>query len=57
VAHISPSEVNRVKDMTGKLTSYADITPMGLANLGLDVMNTGSITEGLMARLSKAIQA
>ncbi len=57
VSHISPSEVNRVKDLTGQLTSYADITPMGLANLGLDVINTGSITEGLLAKLSKAMQA
>lgn len=57
VNHISPSEVTRVKDTTGKLTSYADITPMGLANLGLDVVNTGSITEGLMQKLTKAMQA
>jgi len=57
VSHISPTEVTRVKDTTGKLTSYADITPMGLANLGLDVINTGSITEGLMQRLTKAMQA
>lgn len=57
VSHISPGEVTRVMDTTGKLTSYADITPMGLANLGLDVINTGSITEGLMQRLTKAMQA
>lgn len=56
VSHISPKEVSRVVDTTGKLTSYADITPMGLANLGLDVLNTGSITDNLMQRLSKAIQ-
>lgn len=55
VQHISPAEVTKVKDMTGKLTSYADITPMGLAALGLDVVNNGSITESLMQRLSKAI--
>jgi cell division protein FtsA len=57
VAHISPSEVNRVVDKTGKLTSYADITPMGLANLGLDTAGGGSMTEGLMKRLGRAISA
>ncbi len=57
VAHISPAEVNRVVDKTGKLTSYADITPMGLANLGLDTLGSGSMTENLLARLSRAIQA
>ncbi len=57
VAHISPSEVNRVIDKTGKLTSFADITPMGLANLGLDSSGGGTVTEGLMKRLGRAISA
>jgi cell division protein FtsA len=57
VQHISPSEVNRVTDKTGTLTSFADITPMGLANLGLDVINSGSVTETILQKLSKAVQA
>jgi cell division protein FtsA len=57
VSHISPQEVTRVIDKTDQLTSFADITPMGLANIGLDVINTGSITEGIMAKLSKAVSA
>lgn len=56
VSHIEPSMVSRVKDMTGKLTSYADITPMGLANLGLDVINTGSLSESILQKLSKTLQ-
>ncbi len=45
-------------DKTGKLTSYADITPMGLANLGLDTADSGAtVTEGLMRRLGRAISA
>ncbi len=57
VSHISPSEVNRVVDKTGKLTSYADITPMGLANLGLDTMGGENLTETLIKKLSRAISA
>lgn len=57
VAHISPAEVNRVKDTTGKLTSFADITPMGLANLGLDTYGGESTTETLIKKLSRAISA
>jgi cell division protein FtsA len=56
VSHIDPSMVARVVDRTGKLTSYADITPMGLANLGLDVINTGSISENVLQKLSKTLQ-
>ncbi len=57
IAHISPSEVARVVDKTGVLTSFADITPMGLANLGLDVINAGSLSESMMQKLSKTLQA
>ncbi len=56
VSHIEPSQVARVVDKTGKLTSYADITPMGLANLGLDVINTGSLSESMLQKLSKTLQ-
>lgn len=57
VKHLRPEEVNRVSDDTGQLTSYADITPMGLANLGLDVVTTETVTETLMNKLSKTLSA
>lgn len=55
VSHIKPSEVNRVIDRTGQLTSFADITPMGLANVGLDTINSGTITDTLLDKLSKTL--
>ncbi len=57
VSHIKPDEVNRVVDTTGQLTSYADITPMGLANLGLDVSGGETTTDTLMRKLARAISA
>jgi cell division protein FtsA len=57
VNHISPTEVNRVVDKTGKLVSYADITPMGLANLGLDVVGGETTTDTLARKLARAISA
>jgi cell division protein FtsA len=56
VSHIEPDQVARVVDKTGKLTSYADITPMGLANLGLDVINIGGLSESMLQKLSKTLQ-
>lgn len=56
ISHINPTMVSRIKDMTGQLTSYADITPMGLANIGLDVINTGSLSESILQKLSKTLQ-
>lgn len=57
ISHISPSEVTRVIDKTGQLTSYADITPMGLANLGLDTAGEETVTDSLIKKLSRAISA
>jgi cell division protein FtsA len=57
VNHISPNEVNRVIDKTGKLTSYADITPMGLANLGLDQVGGETTTDTLVRKLARAISS
>jgi cell division protein FtsA len=57
VNHISPTEVNRVIDKTGKLTSFADITPMGLANLGLDQSGGESTTDTLARKLARAVSA
>ena len=57
VNHISPAEVNRVFDKTGKLTSFADITPMGLANLGLDQSGGESTTDTLVRKLARAVSA
>ena len=57
VNHISPSEVNRVVDKTGKLVSFADITPMGLANLGLDQSGGENTTDTLVRKLARAISA
>lgn len=57
VNHISPAEVNRVFDKTGKLTSFADITPMGLANLGLDQVGGETTTDTLIRKLARAISS
>lgn len=52
---VSPKEVNRVKDVTGKLNSPQDITPMGLANLGLDIIGSQSLGENILQRLSRTL--
>jgi cell division protein FtsA len=57
VNHIKPDEVTRVADKTGKLTSFADITPMGLANLGLDTAGGETTTDTLVRKLARAISA
>jgi len=55
VDFVDPKDVNRVVDTTGELNSPQDITPMGLANLGLDIIDSGSATENVLQRLSRTL--
>ncbi len=53
---VDPKDVNRVIDKTGELNSPQDITPMGLANLGLDIIGTDTTTtENVLQRLSRTL--
>lgn len=52
---VSPKEVNRVVDYTGKLNSPQDITSMGLANLALDIIGSQTIGENILQRLSRTL--
>lgn len=52
---VSPKDVNRVIDSTGKLNSPQDITSMGLANLALDIVGSQTIGENILQRLSRTL--
>ena len=52
---VSPKDVNRVVDKTDTLNSPQDITPMGLANLGLDIVGSQSAGENILQRLSRTL--
>jgi len=52
---VRPEDVNRVRDSTGKLNSPQDITPMGLANLGLDIIGSQTLGENILQRLSRTL--
>jgi hypothetical protein len=52
---VSPEEVSRVVDTTGKLINQQDITPMGLANLGLDIVGSENLSESIIQRLSRTL--
>lgn len=52
---VQPKQVNRVLDKTGELNSPQDITPMGLANLGLDIVGSQSLGENVLQRLSRTL--
>jgi len=54
VRFLKPEEVVNIKDETKKLKGPADITPMALANLAIDLAGEETVVEGL---LSKAVRA
>ncbi len=57
ISHIQPDQVGAVVDTTGKCTDYTYITPMGLLNVGLDALYNGTVSQSLVSRLNRALQA
>ncbi len=56
VEHIRPDQVNRVKDITGKVSDYSFITPMGLLNIGLDALSADVPSKRFINKINKAMQ-
>lgn len=56
VEFIKPADVVNITDETGKLTGAADITPMALANLGIDLVGESGVVEGILDRVVSSIK-
>lgn len=56
VSFMQPRDVARVSDMTNELTNPQDVTPMGLANLVLDVTGEEKVMSGILRRVLHTIQ-
>lgn len=56
IAFIKPEEVNNIKDETGQLKNPADITPMALANLAIDLVGEETVVEGMLSKIVKALK-
>lgn len=56
VDFIKPKDVLSVKDETKKLVGSQDITPMGLANLAIDLAGSEKIVDGLMDRIAEGLR-
>lgn len=55
VNFIKPSDVPNVKDATGALGTPQDVTPMGLANLALDLAGTEELLPSILRRAVKTM--
>lgn len=56
VAFLQPRDVVRITDTTGELTNPQDITPMGLANLALNLAHEERMLAGILRQTVKTIQ-
>lgn len=55
VSFLQPGDVVRVTDNTGTLVNPQDVTPMGLANLALDIAGEEKLMAGILRRVVKKI--
>ncbi len=56
VSYLQPRDVVRVIDETGTLKNPQDVTPMGLANLVLDITDEEKVMAGILRRVLQTIQ-
>ncbi len=56
VSYLQPRDVARIIDETGTLKNPQDVTPMGLANLVLDVTDEEKVMAGILRRVLQTIQ-
>lgn len=56
VSFLQPRDVANIHDQTGELRDPQDITPMGLANLALDLTGEEKMMAGILRRAVKMIQ-
>lgn len=56
VSFLQPRDVVNIIDETGELRDPQDVTPMGLANLALDLMGEEKVMAGILRRAVKMIQ-
>ncbi|NTV41201.1 MAG: hypothetical protein HGA61_02920, partial [Candidatus Moranbacteria bacterium] len=56
VSYLQPRDVARVIDETGTMHNPQDVTPMGLANLVLDVTDEEKVMSGMLRRVLQTIQ-
>ena len=56
VDFIKPDQVTSVRDETGKLKGAQDITPMSLANLGIDLTGEEKVVDGVVERILSGLR-
>jgi cell division protein FtsA len=56
VSFLQPRDIARIIDETGTLKNPQDVTPMGLANLVLDVTDEEKVMAGILRRVLQTIQ-
>jgi cell division protein FtsA len=56
VHFIKPSEVATITDETGKLTSSQDVTPMALAHLAIELVDTQTPIDTILSKVSSSVK-
>lgn len=56
ISFLQPKDVARIVDATNELVSPQDVTPMGLANLALDIANEEKVMASILRRVVQVIQ-
>lgn len=57
VHFLKPGDVVNIQDKTGELQDIADVTPMALANLALELVGEEGVVEGILSKVVSSLRA
>lgn len=56
ISFLQPGDVTKIHDQTGELRTPQDVTPMGLANLALEIAGEEKVMAGILRRVLQGMQ-
>lgn len=57
ISYLEPKNLPTIEDMTGELNDISDVTPMALANLGIDLVGEEKVVDSMLTKIVSTIKS
>lgn len=57
ISYLEPKNLTTIEDTTGELNDISDVTPMALANLGIDLVGEEKVVDSMLTKIVSTIKS
>lgn len=57
ISYLEPKNLSTIEDTTGELSNISDVTPMALANLGIDLVGEEKVVDSMLTKIVSTIKS